>query len=319
MVVIERKYDFTVSIVMLTYNHESYIKQAIEGVLIQKTNFTIELIIGEDCSKDNTREICEEYAFKYPIIHLLPSQTNLGMMPNFIRSLNACNGKYIAVCDGDDYWTEPNKLQSQIDFLETNVDYSICFHNSKYLWENNSRNNLKMVSPFQKKTSYLENIIFDNFMPTNSVVFKNQPTIKYPSWFSTLKFGDWVLWILNAQYGKIGYINETMAVYRVHSTGAASSAIMDSQKMKENMTAMIQTYTLIDEYFNFSYKKLIEKRIAYYKKLAWRQGNQSILYIKLLGYIESLQNYNWLTRCIHFTNNMNKFIKGYINRLGVNR
>ena len=118
-----------ISVVMITYNHENYIAQAIEGVIMQRTTFPIELIIGEDCSSDNTRKIVVEYAEKYPEIikPLLPEQ-NLGMMKNFIQTMQAATGKYIALCEGDDYWTDPYKLQKQVDFLEANSDYSCCFH-----------------------------------------------------------------------------------------------------------------------------------------------------------------------------------------------
>ena len=108
-----------VSVCMITYNHESYIHQAIEGVLTQNTTFPYKLVIGEDYSADGTRKICQEYANLYPDkIDLLPSSSNLGMQRNFSRTLNVCTGKYIALCEGDDYWTDPMKLQKQIDILE---------------------------------------------------------------------------------------------------------------------------------------------------------------------------------------------------------
>jgi len=118
-----------VSVCMITYNHEKYIAQAIDGVLMQQTSFPFELIIGEDCSTDNTRKICEEYKAKYPDkIQLLLPDSNLGMKQNFISTLQACTSKYIAVCEGDDYWTDPCKLQKQVDFLEANEGYSVTFH-----------------------------------------------------------------------------------------------------------------------------------------------------------------------------------------------
>lgn len=123
------KYNLMVSVDMITYNHEPYIKQAIEGVLMQKTNFPFELVIGEDCSTDKTREICLKYKEKYPEkIKLLLPESNLGMTKNFISTLTAATGKYIALCEGDDYWTDPYKLQKQVDFLEANSNYSCCFH-----------------------------------------------------------------------------------------------------------------------------------------------------------------------------------------------
>lgn len=121
--------EVIVSVCMITYNHEKYISEAIDGVLMQKTNFPIELIIGEDCSTDNTRKIVLEYTEKSPdIIRPLLSESNLGMTKNFIETMQAASGKYIALCEGDDYWTDPYKLQKQVDFLEENQNYSVCCH-----------------------------------------------------------------------------------------------------------------------------------------------------------------------------------------------
>mgnify|MGYP001248218371 CR=1 FL=1 len=126
-----------VSVHMITYNHEKYIAQAIEGVLMQKTNFLFELVIGEDCSTDSTRVICKEYADRYPnIIKLLPDAgKNLGMMENAIRTTMACTGKYIALCEGDDYWTDPYKLQKQVDFLEAHNDYGLTNTDADFYYQ----------------------------------------------------------------------------------------------------------------------------------------------------------------------------------------
>lgn len=118
-----------VSIVTITYNHEPWISKAIESVLMQKVSFPIEYIIAEDCSTDGTRKICEQYAQKYPdIIKLLPSDKNYGAVKNEHRAFVAAKGKYIATCEGDDYWTDPLKLQKQVDFLEAHPEYSVTFH-----------------------------------------------------------------------------------------------------------------------------------------------------------------------------------------------
>src|SRR5690554_5301571 len=118
-----------VSVWMITYNHEQYIKQAIEGVLMQQTTFRIELVIGEDCSTDNTANIIREYEQKNPgLIKARYNNQNIGMIPNMIKTLEECNGKYIALCEGDDFWTDPFKLQKQVDFLETHLDYTGAAH-----------------------------------------------------------------------------------------------------------------------------------------------------------------------------------------------
>lgn len=126
-----------VSVVTITYNHEPFIAKAIEGVLMQQVGFPIEYIIAEDCSTDGTRKICEEYAAKYPdLIHLIVSEQNVGPKENERRAFAATRGKYIAFCEGDDYWTEPLKLQRQVDFMEAHPDYSVCFHGLKRIYDN---------------------------------------------------------------------------------------------------------------------------------------------------------------------------------------
>lgn len=121
------------SIVTITYNHELYIRKCIEGVLMQQVNFPIEFIIAEDCSTDGTLAVCKGYAEKYPdLIKLITSENNVGAIVNERRAMKAAKGKYIAFCEGDDYWTDPLKLQKQVDFLEENLEYSVTFHRCKH-------------------------------------------------------------------------------------------------------------------------------------------------------------------------------------------
>ena len=121
------------SIVTITYNHEPFIAKTIEGVLMQQVNFPIEFIIAEDCSTDGTRAICQRYADEHPeLIRLITSESNVGAVANERRAMLAARGKYIAFCEGDDYWTDPLKLQKQVDFLESHPDYSVTFHRCKH-------------------------------------------------------------------------------------------------------------------------------------------------------------------------------------------
>src|SRR5574344_800398 len=121
------------SIVTITYNHEPFIAKTIEGVLMQQVNFPIELIIAEDCSTDGTRAICQQYAEQYPdLIRLITSESNVGAIANERRARLAARGKYIAFCEGDDYWGDPLKLQKQVDFLESHPEYSVTFHRCKH-------------------------------------------------------------------------------------------------------------------------------------------------------------------------------------------
>ncbi len=155
-----------VSVCMITYNHEKYIAQAIEGVLMQECDFPVQLVIGEDHSTDHTRQICEGYAGKYPnqIILLPDPGKNLGPALNFTQTFNACNGDYIASCEGDDYWTEPQKLQKQVDFLEANKEYLFCGHGYLTVDENNevrTNSSQELKEKFPEGIRITEDNVFD--------------------------------------------------------------------------------------------------------------------------------------------------------------
>lgn len=216
-----------VSVWMITYNHEKYIAQAIDSVLMQKANFEYEIVIGEDYSTDRTREIVSDYKAKYPDrIKLLLQEKNVGMMQNFISTLKSCTGKYIALCEGDDYWTDPYKLQKQVDFLESNPAFSFCFHNSYVYDEDISR---EYLFNDDKGTFFKKNLNSDRvteswelinewICPTASMVFRNKYPLDY-SLFEKTKYGDIVLILSLARHGKVYYFNQVSSVYRKLLTG----------------------------------------------------------------------------------------------------
>ncbi len=210
-----------VSVCMITYNHEKYIGQAIEGVLLQKCNFSVELIIGEDCSNDNTRKICEEYQRKNNIIKLLPSEINLGIIPNFIRTLNSCSGKYIAICEGDDYWIDPLKLQKQLDYLERNLNVSFVATN--YSIYDEKTNQTKKVAT-SKRIDFYTLLKRKNQIPTLTTCIKSEYIFDYIREINPLEknwpVGDYPLWLYLSQKGKIGVIPEYTANYNKRQNSA---------------------------------------------------------------------------------------------------
>lgn len=212
--------DVKVSVCMITYNQDRYVTQAIESVLMQETDFSVELVIGEDCSTDSTRAIVAEFSSRYlsRIRPLLPEH-NLGMIPNFVATLKACRGQYIAICEGDDYWTDPYKLQKQVEFLESHLECSLCFHDAMVVYDDPQRVAHRHCTDNQEMISKLDDLLLQNYIPTLSVLFRRGLFGELPSWYFTLAVGDWPLHLLNAQYGHIGYINEIMGVYRVHTGG----------------------------------------------------------------------------------------------------
>lgn len=212
-----------VSVCMITYGHEKYILQAIEGVLMQQCDFEVELILANDCSPDLTDQVIQDILTNHPRrswIKYFKHQQNLGMMPNFIDALKKCEGKYVALCDGDDYWTDSLKLQKQVDFLEANEEYVIHSGNAIQHSENH---NLSGKSIFNVKTdnSYrLEDFLANNNLVTCTVMFRNI-RFEFPIDSNKAIFGDWFLYVilLKKSSGKAYRSLELFSVYRVHNGG----------------------------------------------------------------------------------------------------
>jgi len=243
------------SVLVMTYNHREYISEALDGILMQKTDFDFEILIGEDDSDDGTREICREYAAKYPdrIRLFLNDRKNVIYIDgkptgrwNFINLFKHARGKYIAWCEGDDYWTDPYKLQKQVDFLDQKPDFVICFHHVDWLINGQLKRNTYL--PPTSKGYYTADDLFmhDNFMRTCSVVFRNGLFDELPEWFYHIPYGDIAMHVLNAQHGKIGYIDETMGVYRVHSGG-----IYSNENPFFNIIRSIKTFSTLAEQLNY--------------------------------------------------------------------
>lgn len=258
-----------VSILMITYNHEKFIAQAIESVLAQEVDFEYELVIGEDCSPDRTREIVIDYHQKYPTkIRPLLHKKNLGGrgMNNFVTTFHACQGQYIAILEGDDYWTNPQKLQKQVNFLDSHPDVAICFHNVRTFYQDGSQEPHNLRPANQKEISTLEDLFVANFIPSCSVVFRRGLVNDFPDWFYTLEMGDWPLHILNAEHGKtwaeggnIGYINEVMATYRIHRGG-----VWSSESKQRRLHAYLEMFEQLNPYFDYKYDRHIRASISKY-------------------------------------------------------
>lgn len=203
-----------ISACIITYNHEIYIRDCIEAALMQKVSSDYDIIIGDDFSNDATSKICKEYAEKHPhLIKYNRRSKNLGMIGNWVKTINECNGKYIALCEGDDYWTDPLKLQKQVDFLEANEDYVACFHDVNIL-ETSGELVEDYITQVPINHETIEDLARDgNYIHTPSIVFRN--VIKsFPDDMKHSPIGDFFLYMLLAEHGKFKYLNDTMAVYR---------------------------------------------------------------------------------------------------------
>ncbi len=255
------KNQIKVSVSLVTFNHEKFIAQAIESVLLQEVNFSYEIIIGEDFSSDKTREIVVDYQKQYPDkIRLILPEENLGCYGQkiFVQTLQACRGEYIAILDGDDYWNSPYKLQQQVDFLDNHPECAICFHDVTTIFEDRDELSQRYNNFEPQRFSDVENILKSNFIPTCSTLYRRGLFAEFPEWYCDTVCGDWVLHVLNARHGKIGYINKSLGVYRVHSNGLFSS-MRKIQQLKE----AIKCYKLLNEYLNFEYNYIIQSEIIY--------------------------------------------------------
>ena len=209
-----------VCVITVTYNQEQYIAQAIEGVLQQKTDFPVELIIGEDCSPDHTRDIVKSYQGRYPErIRAIIHPSNVGGAENFRTIYDSADGDYTAMCEGDDYWTDPYKLQKQVTFLETHPEYSFSFHNVNVLDQQSgvSKPHFPPGSMMPKYT--LANLLGGNFIQSCSVVYRRSNLPVLPQWLQKLPIGDWPIHMLHAEHGPVHCIDEIMGVYRILSSG----------------------------------------------------------------------------------------------------
>jgi glycosyltransferase involved in cell wall biosynthesis len=244
-----------VSVCIVTYNHARWIGQAVESALAQQVDFDYEIVIGEDRSTDGTREIVEGLAAANPgRIRALLRDANVGMNRNFAETLAACRGQYVAMLDGDDYWTAPDKLARQVAFLDNHIEYVSCFHDVEVLDDDGGRARFNV--PGQRETSTLEDLLRGNFIVTSSVMFRNGLTGRLPDWFFTLGMGDWPVHVLTARHGKIRYVDEVMAVYRRHAGGALST-----RPVTATLPAVIEACQRINEHFRFRYDAIIKERM----------------------------------------------------------
>ncbi|WP_313893765.1 glycosyltransferase [Psychrobacillus sp.] len=268
--------NMMVSINCVTYNHENHIAKAIESFLMQKTNFDFEILIHDDASSDNTPEIIKEYATKYPgkinIIYQTENQYSKGKR---IFSLNAlrATGKYIAICEGDDYWISPYKLQKQVDYMEQNSNCSLCVH------AGNIMNSLtgEIIKPhhdyFENKYFSVEEVIKGagaNFL-TNSMFYRAEYKDDSPSFLTNAPVGDYPLAINLALKGDVYYINEILSAYNVNVENSWTNRVSNNRSKRiSHYYKLLNMYEELDAYTKYHYKKTIRKmKFKYYIHLLY--------------------------------------------------
>lgn len=243
-----------VSVLVMTYNHERLIAQALDSALMQATEFDYEIIVSEDRSTDATREIVLDYQRRHPErIRLLLSERNLRSNEVVARGFRAARGRYIALLDGDDYWTSPHKLARQVTFLERHPECVMCFHNALVIDELGDRPPRHWTPERWKEISTLQDIWMGNFIATCSVMYRNGVLENIPSWYlACFPITDWPLHILHAEHGGIGYLDDVMGVYR-HHPGGLYSTLDESAKLE----ATAGFYAAMNRNFGGRYEKLI--------------------------------------------------------------
>lgn len=232
------------SVMLVSYNHEPYIQQAIESILMQEVSFDYEIVMADDSSDDATRRILEGYRSKFPSkFRFIGSDGNVGITRNYQRAFKACRGEYIAVMEGDDYWTSPHKLSRQVEFLHEHRECSFCFN--RFLTSSEPAGRFvaqpffEVNQPFALLT--IDQLIRDNFVGNFSTcMYRKEVVSRIDENLYEMKVYDWMFNIMNARLGMIGYLPQIMSVYRLHSSGTWSGKPLE-EKLGE-------TLLLIDEY-----------------------------------------------------------------------
>ena len=232
-----------ISACLITFNHENFIRECLEGAISQIGDFDYEIIIGDDCSSDNTKQICLEYSTKYPnLIKYTKRNNNLGMIGNWIATISECSANYIALCEGDDYWTDPYKLQKQVDFLEANSDYVLSFHKVKILKPSGEFVDDFITNVPENYETQETLARLGNYIHTPSVVFRNIK-MEFPPEFSLSPVGDYFLYIMLTEHGKLKYLEEEMAVYRYGVGIHSSKTSLNITKTVFNFYSLLLSYS----------------------------------------------------------------------------
>lgn len=230
-----------VSVCCITYNHEAFLAQTIESVLMQKTDFAVELVIGEDCSSDRTRQIALEYQTRYSdkIRVLLPS-SNLGIMGNLMATMAACTGRYIAFVEGDDYWTDTHKLQQQVDIMEEQPECVLCIHDAEVFTQDNSEPPYLFSTRYRDLLPYgggritQEDLVRYGWgIPSASMLFRRSSLLPVPEWFRQVFSGDYTMQLLSTIHGYIYYLPKVMSRYRLHTGGVmhtSNNTLLQNEK-----------------------------------------------------------------------------------------
>ncbi len=257
-----------ISVVVTTYNHKTYIEECLNSILEQQTTYSFEIILGEDDSKDGTREICMAYAKRFPdkIKLFLRSRKDAIIINgkptgryNFTENIKAAKGRYIALCEGDDYWTDPKKLQKQVDFLEANKNYAGCFHNVMYSHYSKPKDTYNWRTYNRSDFYQIDTITTRALFHTSSYVFRNDD-FQFPDWFFQIVSGDMALLAIISKKGDLKLLDGSMSVYRKHEGG-----ITANERKIQFHNDRIQLIDQLNDFFDKTYDDKAKKVMDFHK------------------------------------------------------
>ena len=259
--------NIKVSVCCITYNQEKYIEQAINSFLSQKTNFDFEIIIHDDASTDGTINILKKYQKKYPdkIILMLEKENQYSKCANsvLVKVLDKAKGKYIALCDGDDFWCDDNKLQKQVDYMDLHKNISLCSHNTEIINENNEK--IDLINSYLEGIVTIENFLSNNSsMHTSSMLFRKKDVLKLPNYYYEATVGDLPLKLHLLSKGNCYHFNNVMSCYRTNAINSWSVAQKNNDIVKhKNFEMEIQVYNSFNKETKYVYDDLIKNKILY--------------------------------------------------------
>ena len=276
-----------ISICMICYNVESFIGEAIMGVLNQKTEYPFELVIGDDCSTDHTLQIVKEYAAKYPDhIRVLAFEQNMGIAGNTARTLEACTGKYVAICDSDDVWADPLKLQKQVGFLEANPDFGFVYTDVQPVSETGapiSDEYIEGIRPLFAEGEVFFNLLEGNFVCNSTTVYRSELLNDHVINPSRNYFvQDYIMWLQIASRAKAHYLPEKTTLYRKHSSSVTNSGSEIKKKGNRHMFHLY-LYNAVSSFDRYNTRTLNqkEKTLLFKKMLSLLYRSPGTLDMKL--------------------------------------
>jgi glycosyltransferase involved in cell wall biosynthesis len=245
-----------VSVLILSFNQESYILQALRGLSRQRVDFTMEVVVADDCSHDRTAQIIGKWAKGSGLpTRFLPRPKNLGVAANFVDAVAQCRGRYVAILEGDDYWTDRRKLSKQYRYLQAHSGCTSCFHPVRLLFDDGRYENWTPLPGTKPELQFLD-VLQQNYVPNcSTLMFRNDPADRLPEWLGELRYYDWVLHVCNAHRGNLAFLAEVMSVYRVRARGAWHGASKAHQARE-----VIRILDHLNEYYGGKYHALLAER-----------------------------------------------------------